>query len=296
LWITNNETSNQNLYSILDIKKKDVLFHLGFLFGYQFIKIEPQEYFGIAWTNPNKKIRSKNLIENIDLFNKMSLWFSSLVVRGQTLEERVSTLTYLINLGSSCISVGNFAGLFIIGSSIRNSAVWRLKQTWNQLNTKTNLKYEKMKLIMSTDKNSANYSKEFKQSILKSREQFSINENSDETDLEETDVGSEKNSDIDNDKKNIQWCIPNLGKHLTELTLTEEGVTDTQRKTELTFDIIQNKLIQSQKLTLKTIQVYINKWIDPDILNFILKTPGKYKDMEELEAESILRERNVKSK
>ncbi|KAL9651162.1 hypothetical protein ABK040_008234 [Willaertia magna] len=238
--------NNSTITSLLDINIKECCKHLTYLFGKYFLMLEPQEFLNANWTKPKRKHLSPNIINNINQFNHYSLFFASLIVNEINLEKRKVLLEYLIKLGMECIKIGNLFGVYVIGSALRNPSVFRLKNTFSLVSEKRRLEYEKIQSVMSTDSNSANYNKLLKDIIEKTKEDESV------------------------------ICIPNLGKHLNELTLIEEGVKDVKYKMELFYGIINSKIIQIQQFLIKRLQHSVT--LNFQILQFLLETNGKCKN------------------
>ncbi|EFC45042.1 rasGEF domain-containing protein [Naegleria gruberi] len=166
--------SSKLIECITQIETKSFVSHLSYLFGRLFLRIEPQELFGANWTKSRKKYQCPNIIDNIDFFNTYSLWFASLIVQEEQLERRVAVLEYLINLAMCCANVGNYGALYAIASAIRNGSVFRMKQTFDSISESSKKEYEKLQQIISTDMNSANYTKQLRETYEKALSDFSI--------------------------------------------------------------------------------------------------------------------------
>ncbi len=69
----------------------------------------------------------------INRFNELSSWVSSIIVKGETITERVNRLKILINVADSLRRMGNFNTVRTILAGIRHVSVNRLKSTFEAL-------------------------------------------------------------------------------------------------------------------------------------------------------------------
>ncbi|KAF0983546.1 hypothetical protein FDP41_010611 [Naegleria fowleri] len=241
---------SRTLLSILDIDVKVMTTHLSYIFGKYFLAIEPQELIGANWTKSRRKYLSPNILDNIDIFNHYSTWFASLVVQENEKSMRVQVLEYLISLASCCHRVGNFYAVYVIASALSSGPVGRLKQTFNALSTESEIEYERIRTLTSSDMNSANYTKALKEVFSRASENPSQ-----------------------------YCCIPNLGKHLGELTLTEESVQDIDFKMDVIYELISSKILDLQRVLLQSMT---SLKLDCDVLAFVLETKGIYANTDEM--------------
>ncbi|KAG2377568.1 hypothetical protein C9374_009084 [Naegleria lovaniensis] len=238
------------LVTIFDIGVELMSLHLSYLFGKFFLTIEPQELIGANWTKSRRKYLSPNILDNIDIFNRYSTWFASLVIQEQEKSKRVQVLEYLIKLASCCYRVGNFYAVYVIASALSSGPVGRLKQTFNALSTECEIEYERIRTATSTDMNSANYTKALKEVFTKASENPSQ-----------------------------YCCIPNLGKHLGELTLTEESVQDVDYKVDVIYELISSKVLDLQRVLLQSMMFL---QLDYDVLLFVLEARGTFSNSDEM--------------
>lgn len=60
----------------------------------------------------------------------MSAFFITQILREEKIKLRVKVLEKVISLAEKCRLVNNFYALIMILSSLENSAIYRLKETW----------------------------------------------------------------------------------------------------------------------------------------------------------------------
>lgn len=63
----------------------------------------------------------------------MSLWVASAILQRELVKDRRKLLSKFIDVAWQCKEASNFNGVFEILSGLANSAVHRLKKTWEQL-------------------------------------------------------------------------------------------------------------------------------------------------------------------
>jgi hypothetical protein len=64
-----------------------------------FSKIQPFEYFGLAWSKNNKEINSPNICLMINRLNFLTFYFITLLINLNDMKKRVLYIKYLIQLG-----------------------------------------------------------------------------------------------------------------------------------------------------------------------------------------------------
>ncbi|KNC51962.1 cell division control protein [Thecamonas trahens ATCC 50062] len=154
--------------------------------------IEPRECFGLAWSKKNKERDSPNILKLVRRFNETSNWVQWEILQGAPAgkhSERAKIMKKMIKLAKELRALNNFNGCMEVIAGLQSSAVYRLKNAWARVDSKTIELYEKLKDVLSS---SGNY-KKMRNSIHMANPP----------------------------------CIPYLGMYLTDLTFIEDGNSDT---------------------------------------------------------------------
>lgn len=162
------------------------------LIEYQiFSQIKPRECFGLGWSKADKHIRSPNIVQLVDQFNKTSQWIATMILKEDTPKRRATVIKHWIDVAKECRDINNLNGVNSIVSALNNSAVHRLKKSWEQVSQKRMKIFKELTDLVSI---SGNY-KAMRNAILQ------IN----------------------------PPCIPYIGIYLTDLTFIEDGNKDMTR-------------------------------------------------------------------
>lgn len=154
-------------------------------------KIESKECLNQAWNKEDKLEKSPNIVAFIKRFNQVSSWVATEIVRQEKLKDRVSYVKQFILIAQKCRELGNFNATMEILSGLQNSSVFRLRKTWEKIESKPYVKkiYDDLLTLMS----SSNNYKEYIAAL------HSVH----------------------------PPCIPYLGVYLTHLTFIEDGMKNT---------------------------------------------------------------------
>ncbi|KAJ3443426.1 ras guanine nucleotide exchange factor i-related [Anaeramoeba flamelloides] len=151
-------------------------------------KIKPSELLNLAWSKPKFKHRATNVLKMIEKFNEISLWVAHTILLNDKVKKRAKSITRFVNIAKYCKQLNNLNGLMSIYAGLDNSAVYRLKFTFEELSKKTLEQLSSFKQLMSS---SSSY-KLYRETLN------TLN----------------------------PPCIPYLGIYLTDLTFIEEGNKD----------------------------------------------------------------------
>ncbi|KAL6058531.1 Son of sevenless 1 [Balamuthia mandrillaris] len=138
---------------VRDIHPQEIARQLTLIEHNLYRAIQPIECLDQRWTQPDKQKLAPNVIALIDRFNKVSKWASTDLVRTQDLKSRAVVLNRFIIIASKCLELNNFNGAMEIIAGLQNSAVYRLKKTWNLLPSKTWELWEEMNVLMGSEDN-----------------------------------------------------------------------------------------------------------------------------------------------
>lgn len=157
-----------------------------------FTAIQPREFHKLAWRkNDTRKKTSPHIVAVVERFNTVSYWVASSIVMCNDIKKRVTMVKRFVKLAEVCRDLRNFSTLMAVLAGLNNSAVRRLKLTWQGVNETTKQSLEALDVLME---NKANY-KQYRDLLLK--EEFTT-----------------------------APVVPYLGLYLRDLTFIDEGNAD----------------------------------------------------------------------
>ncbi|KAL6078080.1 Ras guanine nucleotide exchange factor, variant 2 [Balamuthia mandrillaris] len=98
-----------------------------------FRAIQPVELLNQAWNKEKYHHRAPNVRSLIQLFNKVSRWISSSILREDKLKKRAKLMTKYLELAIQLFDYNNFNASLAIISGINNAAVHRLRFTRDEV-------------------------------------------------------------------------------------------------------------------------------------------------------------------
>ncbi|KAJ6229147.1 guanine nucleotide exchange factor [Anaeramoeba flamelloides] len=188
-----------------------------------YTKIRPPELLNQAWSKEKTKHRSTNVLALIQRFNSLSGWVTSTILLFNKIRKRSKLINKFIKVAEHMKNLNNFNGLMAIIAGLDNSAIFRLKHTWDEVSKQLKDKFLALKEIMKSSGSYSNYRQYL----------HSIN----------------------------PPCIPYLGVYLTDLTFKEDGNKDfignliNFTKRRLVFENIR-ELMQYQQSSYNLIEVH----------------------------------------
>lgn len=149
--------------------------------------IRPVECLGKAWSKEGTDV-APNVKQSIDYCNRLTSWVTGCILSHKDPKKRVIAIKYWAQVANRCIEMNNYNTCLAILSAFDNSAVGRLKKTWDLVSRGTNQILAQIRKIMGSNRNFIEY-----------REMIhSVN----------------------------PPCIPFLGIYLQDLTFIEDGNPD----------------------------------------------------------------------
>jgi len=148
--------------------------------------IKPNELLNLAWSKPKLRHLAINVQKMTRYFNSFSNWVSYIILYQDKIRSRSKTINKLIKIMEHLYHLNNFNGVMSISAGLNNTAIYRLKDTWDDLSIKSIEFINEMENLFSS-----NY-KGYRQLL----------------------------------KTISPPCIPYLGVYLTDLTFVEEGNLD----------------------------------------------------------------------
>jgi hypothetical protein len=121
-------------------------------------KFEPKECANGAWLKPNRMEIAPNLHKLSSLFNEISKWGIRMILQYNDKKKRSLAIMKLIDLGIAFRELCNFKGVFeIICGVLGNTAIHRLRKTWELIPQKYRTNYENLANLMSFENNYKQY-------------------------------------------------------------------------------------------------------------------------------------------
>ncbi|KAH3762372.1 ras GEF [Pelomyxa schiedti] len=149
-----------------------------------FRAIKPWELIGLAWTKKDKSL-APNVSKMVQHFNKISHWVVEEICEAEDLSSRIKKMEMFIELGNWLDDLHNYNAVMEIIAGLTNSAIFRLKKTWNAISAWHTKVFDYLRELTNNAKNYAEMRKKLHSVPLP--------------------------------------CIPYLGIYQTDLTFIEEG-------------------------------------------------------------------------
>lgn len=116
-----------------------------------FLAIRSEEFLSQAWMKPDKAVKAPHILLMTKRFNDVSRLVASEIVRVTDLHRRVAVFEKWAAVAHICRVVHNFNGVLQICAAFTNSAVFRLRKTWEKLPKSVKATVEALQSLVSTD-------------------------------------------------------------------------------------------------------------------------------------------------
>jgi hypothetical protein len=180
---------NLKKFKLLDLDPTELARQLTLMDFKMYSSIKPVECLDKAWskdTSANGEHHiAANIQSSIDYCNRVTTWVSDEILSQSEVKKRSTLIKYWVNVADRCRMLNNFNTCMAILSAFDNSAVGRLKRTWELVGARTHHIVAQIRKLMGANRNFNNY-----RAII-----HSIN----------------------------PPCIPFLGIYLQDLTFIEDG-------------------------------------------------------------------------
>lgn len=130
-----------------------------------FVEIKPDELLNQRWNKSEKKTTAPNVMRYIAHFNRMNRVVATTIVKQRDLKMRLKVLQNWILTAHEAHELSNFNAVSEIYSGLQNSAVHRLKLTWDELPPKSKAIYRNLKQFLSHEDNHSTYRKILKETM-----------------------------------------------------------------------------------------------------------------------------------
>lgn len=107
-----------------------------------------REFLGQAWMKTDKSSKAPNILLMTKRFNDVSTLVASEIIRRPNLGARVAAIEKWAAVADISRCLHNFNGVLQICSAFTNSAVYRLKKTWEKVSKTVRLYIELLNLLI----------------------------------------------------------------------------------------------------------------------------------------------------
>eukprot|EP01103_Thecamoeba_quadrilineata_P001073 TRINITY_DN1094_c0_g1_i2.p1 TRINITY_DN1094_c0_g1~~TRINITY_DN1094_c0_g1_i2.p1 ORF type:complete len:549 (-),score=80.38 TRINITY_DN1094_c0_g1_i2:112-1758(-) len=121
---------NMDTATFMDIDAEEIARHVALTDHMVYSEIEPYELQNQAWSRPQLKDRSPNVLELISKFNEFSNITASCIVSTPRLKERIKVIKKFLKIAMFLRKMKDFNSLMAIISALNNSSVGRLKHSF----------------------------------------------------------------------------------------------------------------------------------------------------------------------
>ncbi|KAG2178988.1 hypothetical protein INT43_001837, partial [Umbelopsis isabellina] len=186
---------NMKRIRLLDVEPLELARQLTIIDFKLYSAIRPIECLDKAWSRDDETGSTASNVKASILFcNQVTAWVSDSILSHHEAKKRAAILKHWVLVAERCRTLGNFNTCMAVLSAFDNSAIGRLKRTWEIVGARTNQMLAQIRKMMGHEKNFIEY-----REII-----HSIN----------------------------PPCIPFLGIYLQDLTFIEDGNSNYLKKSQ----------------------------------------------------------------
>ncbi|KAG2189367.1 hypothetical protein INT44_004509 [Umbelopsis vinacea] len=183
---------NMKRVRLLDIDPLEIARQLTVMDSRLYIKIKPVECLDKNWGREDSENVATNVKASIEYSNQITAWVTDSILSQTEIKKRCAIIKHWVQVAEKCRILNNFNTCMAILSAFDNSAIGRLRRTWDSVSARTMQTLAYIRKLMGANKNFNEY-----REII-----HSVN----------------------------PPCIPFLGIYLQDLTFIEDGNTNFLRK------------------------------------------------------------------
>jgi len=183
---------NMKRIRFLDVDPLEIARQLTVMDSRLYIKIKPVECLDKNWGREDSENIATNVKASIEYSNQITAWVTDSILSQAEIKKRCAIIKHWVQVAEKCRILNNFNTCMAILSAFDNSAIGRLKRTWDSVSARTMQTLAYIRKLMGANKNFNEY-----REII-----HSVN----------------------------PPCIPFLGIYLQDLTFIEDGNTNFLRK------------------------------------------------------------------
>ncbi|GAB5585161.1 hypothetical protein Unana1_00061 [Umbelopsis nana] len=186
---------NMKRLKLLDIDTLELARQLTILDFKLYSSIRPIECLDKAWSQDDARGEvAANVKSSIEFCNQVTAWVTDTILSQNEIRKRCNVIKYWVQVAERCRQLNNFNTCMAVLSAFDNSAIGRLKRTWEVVGARTQHTLAYIRKLMGANKNFTEY-----REII-----HSIN----------------------------PPCIPFLGIYLQDLTFIEDGNSNFLKKSK----------------------------------------------------------------
>ncbi|XP_031563120.1 uncharacterized protein LOC116298721 [Actinia tenebrosa] len=125
-----------------------------------FVRILWHELESCGWMTKDKYVRSPNVMEIVEFFNRIALLVATEILSEETPQARARVISKVIQIADKCRLLGNFNSLKALMAGLQSTPLYRMKETWKEVPSKRKKKFRYLSLLMGESDNFALYRKE----------------------------------------------------------------------------------------------------------------------------------------
>ncbi|KAI7905568.1 ras guanine nucleotide exchange factor domain-containing protein [Cokeromyces recurvatus] len=145
---------NLKKFRLLDVDPTEMARQLTLMDFKLYNAIKPVECLDKAWSRDHS---APNIQSSIDYCNQITTWVSDEILSQSEVKKRSTLIKYWVNVAERCRVYNNFNTCMAILSAFDNSAVGRLKRTWEMVGARTNHIVAHMRKLMGANRNFNRY-------------------------------------------------------------------------------------------------------------------------------------------
>lgn len=154
---------NLKKFRLLDLDTTEMARQLTLMDFKLYSSIKPVECLDKAWSrdatlnDDHRTPVARNIQASIDYCNQVTTWVSDEILSQSEVKKRSTLIKYWVNVAERCRIFNNFNTCMAILSAFDNSAVGRLKRTWEMVGARTNHIVAHIRKLMGASRNFNQY-------------------------------------------------------------------------------------------------------------------------------------------
>ncbi|KAI8357794.1 ras guanine nucleotide exchange factor domain-containing protein [Blakeslea trispora] len=153
---------NLKRFRLLDLDPIELSRQLTLMDFKLYSSIKPVECLDKAWSRDNKLEEggtpvAANIQASINYCNMVTTWVSDEILSQPEVKKRSALIKYWVNVAERCRQLNSFNTCMAILSAFDNSAVGRLKRTWELVGARTNQTVSQIRKLMGANRNFTQY-------------------------------------------------------------------------------------------------------------------------------------------
>ncbi|KAG2382126.1 hypothetical protein C9374_005918 [Naegleria lovaniensis] len=140
-------------FDILEWPSSEIARQITLIEYNMFKAIKPKECLNQSWNKESREQKAFNIYQMITWFNRVSKWVASRIMSEPNIKDRKAIMTKMIQIADECRKLNNFNAVFEFVSGLQNSAVHRLKKTWELLKSESKRDHDELLSLISGDNN-----------------------------------------------------------------------------------------------------------------------------------------------